>query len=359
MRYSTISSLVERIDTDSSIPNVYPLKKIKPKRILIIFWGRMGEAILSTMLLQVLRKKFQKAHISYVIGKGGDEILKNDPNIDELIAADAQTHRKLAAGRPYDLAIDLYGGSVSRLMVYLSGARHCVFLPKPHMGAAPLSTMGLKSKRYPNNNVKDHFINILNLLGVSISKKDRIRVMPSVSISKRENLCAKQFLKRLNIGNRDFIVGIQPGRHYELWPESKYAELATKLRERYKAKIIIFNAQGEKTAATRINSLIPGQAIVLPRFNIRDYLAVLSKCDIFITTICGAAHAGPALGVPTAVILSRPQADYWIPDRCDKSFYLPIISKEGKRYEAHTPKGVTVLTVSVDHILHALDVVIK
>lgn len=324
-------------------------KKLKIRRILVIFWGRTGEAILSTIFVQALRKRYGKAHISYVIGKGGYEILKNESNIDELIPANAKVYKKLTMGSPYDLAIDLYGGIVSKLMVHLSGAKYCIFLPKPYQGAFPLSTAGIKLIRYKNNNIMDHFLNIARLLGVNIKNLDSIR--PIISITEKEELFAARFLKKSNISAESFLVGLQPGRHYEVWPELKYAKLAKKLIEEFKAKIIIFNGPGEKTAAERIHSFIPRQSILLPHLRVRDYFAVLSKCNLFVATSGGATHAGPAIGVPTIIVTSHPRASYWVPYCSKRSFYLPIISKVSHNSkEYNLPKRRILLTISAKRV---------
>jgi len=287
------------------------------------------------MLVQVLRRSYGNAHISYIVGKGGGyDILKNDSNIDELIPANVGVYKKLAAGEPYDLAIDLYGGGASRLMAYLSGAPHRILRPQ-------LS--------YKNNTIRDRFLNIARLLRVELKDRDPIR--PVISITKKEGLFAARFLKKFNIREGMPLVGLQPERHYEVWPELKYAELAKKLIEVFHARIILFSGPGEKTAAQRIHTSIPRQSVLLPPLAVREYFAVLSKCHLLMTTIGGAAHAGPALGVPTVVILTRRQANYWVPDRRRKSFYLPIISKASNNSKvSRFPKGRIFLTISTKRV---------
>ena len=350
MRSASVFTLVNRNVSTGSKLTCTQFKRLKVKRILLIAWAQAGEVILSTMLVQLLRKRYPKAHISYVAWEGGMGILKDDRNIDELIPANAKIYRELAGGQSYDLAIDLYAGGGSRLMAYLSGAKYVVFSVKPSMGA--VSTEGLKLVRHRDNNIKDHFVNIIRLLGVKIScaKLDRLR--PCLSITKNEALFAARFLEKKGISAGDFVVGLQPARHYEIWPESKYAELAQDLINKYKAKIIIFHGHGEKGSAEKIHSFMPHNSVLLPRLNVRDYFAVLSRCNLLVTTIGGAAHAGAALGVPAAVILCKGQKDYWVPRGGPESFYLPIISKVSY-FDAmyNITKRISLLTVSVRQVL--------
>ena len=356
MRYNSVFTVVKRnaIKRNKLAPAQF--KKLKIKRILLISWGRMGEVALSTMLVQLLRKRYLQAHISYLVGKGGEEILKNDLDIDKFMMANAKVYRELAASQPYDLAIDLYAGCGSRLMVYLSGAKYAVFSEKPCVGATFLFTEGVKLARYNDSNIKDYFENILRLLGTKINRDELGHLRSRLSITKNEALSAARFLEKKGITAGDFVVGLQPGRHYEIWPESKYAETAQELINKFKAKIIIFHGPGEKGSAEKIHSLMPRDSILLPRLNIRDYFAILSRCNLLVTTIGGAAHAGAALDVPTAVILCRGQRDYWVPRCKDKSFYLPIISKVSyKSAEYNIPGGRVLLTTSVRQVLKTID----
>jgi len=342
-----ISSIISKKKNQCKLAR---FKERKINRILLISWGRLGELTLSTILLQSLRKRYKNAYISYIVGSEGVGILKNDPNINKLIPANIQTYNELIKDEPYDLAIDLYGGRASLLMAYLSGARYIIFSPKPHSGAK-FTTIGIKPLRFRNKNVKDHFLNIARLSGVNIRNADTIK--PCLSITENEEVFAKRYIRKLGITENDFIVGLQPGGQYERWSEFKFATLGKHLASALNAKILILQGPKQKTMVLKVHYLIQEQSILLSYLNIREYFALVSRCKLLITTAGGASHAGPALGVPTIIILTAEEYAYWVP-RFKRSFYLPIQSKIKIKLNLRT-KNITrsklELTISVKRVL--------
>ncbi len=299
-------------------------KKIKIRRILVIFWGRIGELVLSTMLLRLIRKKYKNAHITYIIGGKGAQLFKKEIFFDSAIPANMGIYKILAKEKPYDLAIDLFGRQSSGLFARLSGARYRIFYSPP-CPRVNVNTVGIRTGlKYKAKNVKDHFLFIARVLGIDTKYFDTVK--PCLGITEGEKHFAINYLQKLNIKERDFVVGLQPGGNYELWPTKKYAELGNWLINNYQAKVLIFQGKGEESIAQNVWRLMCGQAILLPGLKIRDYISILSQCKFLVTNIGGAAHVAPALGVPAVVILTNKEADYWIPN-CKKGFYMPLRSK--------------------------------
>ncbi|MFC1721522.1 glycosyltransferase family 9 protein [Patescibacteria group bacterium] len=58
-------------------------------KILVGKRDALGDIISITPFLEVLRRSFPKAHITYVVGSWSQAVLKNNPNIDELIVVDS------------------------------------------------------------------------------------------------------------------------------------------------------------------------------------------------------------------------------------------------------------------------------
>lgn len=97
------------------------------KRILIIFWGRIGETIPATVLLEVFSKFYPKAYITCLVSGDGVRLLENHPKVNELIEPDISIFRKIMLNDPYDLAIDLHYKKLSRKITWLSGAKHHIW----------------------------------------------------------------------------------------------------------------------------------------------------------------------------------------------------------------------------------------
>ena len=58
------------------------------KRIVVTFLMHLGDVILTTPFLEVLRKAAPHSHITYVIDEKLQQVMQYNPNIDELIVVD-------------------------------------------------------------------------------------------------------------------------------------------------------------------------------------------------------------------------------------------------------------------------------
>lgn len=97
------------------------------KRILIIFWDRIGEVIVSSNILQSLKGLNGNIHITCICGKNGMQVLKNNPYVDEFIQIDEFILSVICKKRPYDLTIDFFYRRISKLIVSLSRARYTIW----------------------------------------------------------------------------------------------------------------------------------------------------------------------------------------------------------------------------------------
>src|SRR3989344_5644403 len=76
---------------DYSLWWIFGLKKFnkidtsKIKNILIIHFGAIGELIITTPLVEILKNKLN-ANIYYMVSEGKEDILKDNPKISKIIA---------------------------------------------------------------------------------------------------------------------------------------------------------------------------------------------------------------------------------------------------------------------------------
>lgn len=300
----------------------HKLKQLKVKSILVISWFRVGELILSTILLKILKKKFKDARIYFIVGKGGKDLLKYEKSIHRLIESDIYIFRYILK-KKFDLTIDLFDSKLSRLVAHFSGSKHLISSKKPYKDSY-FKINGHRIRGFPDRNVKEHFLGIVRA-ALGDEKKFNL-IKPALTISKKESLRATSTLRRLGISPRGILVGLQPACKYEFWDPYKFAVLSQMLIDTYGAKVLIFHKSRESAYAKSIYQILSNKSsVILPDLNLRDYLAMIGKCSFFVTTMGGSAHAGPALGIPTFVILSKKRASYWIPPY-KESFYIPVLS---------------------------------
>ena len=63
---------------------------MNPQKILIIRLSSIGDIVLATPLIRVLRNKFTASQIDLIVKKEFSELLKFDPNLTNLIEFDSK-----------------------------------------------------------------------------------------------------------------------------------------------------------------------------------------------------------------------------------------------------------------------------
>jgi lipopolysaccharide heptosyltransferase II len=129
---------------------------------------------------------------------------------------------------------------------------------------------------------------------------------PSLRVSPEEGKFAQKALEERGLHDTEFLVGIHPGARSAArqWGEENFVTLAQRLEARFPIKIVWFqDPNGIPSVADR-NQLQP---LSLP---LRQFMAVLSRCGLFICNDSGPMHIATALGVPVVAVFG-PTEPVW------------------------------------------------
>lgn len=100
------------------------------QKILIIQTAFIGDVILATPLIENLKAEFPACTIDFLVKNGNQSLLKNDPNLNEILVFDKKKKvsslvvliKKIRA-KKYDLVINLHRFASSGILTFLSGAK--------------------------------------------------------------------------------------------------------------------------------------------------------------------------------------------------------------------------------------------
>jgi heptosyltransferase-2 len=116
------------------------------QKILIIQTAFIGDVILATPLIGNLKTEFPEAKIDFLVKNGNQSLLKNDPNLNEILVFDKK--KKVASllelvkkirSKKYDLVINLHRFASSGILTFLSGAKQKLgFKKNPFSFAYPI-----------------------------------------------------------------------------------------------------------------------------------------------------------------------------------------------------------------------------
>ena len=285
-----------------------------PLRILITRLRYLGDVILTTPALAVLKERYPEAEIHYLTEAAYAPVLEGNPHLDGIIAlqrgllSSTNTIREIRQKR-FTAALDLFYNPRSALMLYLS--------------RIPIRVGGSRRWRrrmYTDNysappeirSAVEHHLYPLGVIGAK-GKDGR----PRVYLSDGELAWGAELLDRFLNGNRsrDPVVAIHPGGTWQSkrWETGSFVRLAKKLVEKLGARVLVITGPGEESLAREIKGEGGGNIVICPLQTIRTLASLLHNCSAVVANDGGILHLAVALGRPTVGIFGPTEPDIWFP----------------------------------------------
>jgi heptosyltransferase-2 len=272
--------------------------------ILLIRLSSIGDVILTTPMLRVLRARFPDLRLHYAVRREFSDLLRRSPHIDRLITVDtAQGSNGLRAlnlqltGERYDAVFDLQNNFRSRLL--RNGLSRNIHVVDKHQWRRLLllkTGINLFGRITP---VPERYIETAM----------RYDVLPDTrgpELQLDEELRGTARLKLRAAGWRDDrpLVGLCPGaRHFtKRWPAERFTALAALLLERG-FDIAVFGADDETEAAEALQSLHPTRVHnCCGRLTLMENAAAMEHCSTVFANDSGLMHMATAVGVPVVAV---------------------------------------------------------
>jgi lipopolysaccharide heptosyltransferase II len=273
-------------------------------KTLVIRFSSIGDIILASPLLRVLRKKYPSLQIDFVTRKEFSDIVRYNPNINRIYEIDAAKGFKELISlktsiqrEQYDLIVDIHNSLRSRYIRLFNEAGENVVIDKRVWERAML--VNFKKNYYRGIvSVADRYIEPLKKYGVENDNKglelfipDEIRTKVSSSIAEL----------KLNASGK--VIGFCPSAKHatKCWPAERFVELGMRLVKDYDAKILVFGGPADidknKSVADKINaSGQNGSAIDFSgKLALLETAAAMEFCDILVTNDSGLMHIAAAM----------------------------------------------------------------
>ena len=258
------------------------------KRILVFSFSFIGDAVLSTTVIQPLRRHFSDAHITFLVGPRAFDPLATDPNIDAALVYDNQGEHAGWKGRlrliktlrleKFDLVVNLRDSLMAR----------CI--GSEHWGMA---------RGNSNRHAVTRYLEVLQRQGV-----DTTNAHPFLELTERERTAAHHFFEEIGIESERLLIGIHPGGNweYKLWDGKNYADVASILSEKLNATILLFASQNERELQTQVAEMMKVPPLLVQTDDLRHLTALISACDVYIGNDTGPMHIAAAVGTPVVAL---------------------------------------------------------
>ncbi|MDD3087146.1 MAG: lipopolysaccharide heptosyltransferase II [Candidatus Omnitrophica bacterium] len=284
------------------------------KRILVVRTDRIGDVLLSTPVIKVLRDNYPHAFIAVMVSPYSKEIVDENPYLDEVVLYDKDAKekgwfssikfaRKLSRSK-FDLAIILHPTNRVHLIAYLAGIPKRIGYDRK-MGFLLTDKFSHK-KQLGQKHELEYNLDLLKDLGLKIN--DKSLFMPIRPASEE---WAADFLKLQGIKEIDRLLLINPAASCpsKIWPANRFAEAADRLVKRYGLKVIIVCGPKDILIAENVLAQMKAPAYSLAgKVSLSQLASLLKRSVLFISNDSGPVHIASALGVAVISIFGRKQS---------------------------------------------------
>ncbi len=247
-------------------------------KILFITSNRIGDAVLSTGLLNQLIQQHPESQVTLACGPDAAPLFSQTPNVVKIIAFAKAKRRghwyrlwKQVAGTRWDLVVDLRASAIAWT---LSAKRRMIYRP-----------------RGTGHRVR----HLSDFMGLDPPAP------PVMWFGQTQVTAAK---KAIPLGG--LVLGIGPTANWggKQWPGAKFSELIQALTAPgaifAEARVAVFGAASERRAALSVLERIPRERRIdlVGQMDILTSAACVQECHMYIGNDSGLMHLAAAVGTP-------------------------------------------------------------
>ena len=295
------------------------LKEQKKRKILLVRLSAIGDVIHALPIANVIRKKYNKAEIDWIVEKKAIDLVEMNPYIDnvyELPKAkwkDDFKENKLEAlkeakdffknfkKKRFDKVLDVHGLFKSGITTYFSGANKRYGPSDGREGSKLFYTDILDLPEAKIHQV-ERSMNLARSFGAKTKEIDYGLNVPE-NIKKRLKEKAENWNLEL-----DNLVVINPFTTWESkdWFIEKYNLLTNELLEKYDYQIVFTGGPGEKEKIEKILNDVKNKNRVFNlagETDLKELTELYKKAKLFIGGDTGPLHLAAALELPVVAIM--------------------------------------------------------
>jgi heptosyltransferase-1 len=333
-------------------------------RILIIRPSAIGDIIMASPMIRVLRKAWPQAYISWLADESVRGMLDHHPDLNEVIYWSKEYWRRQLKSmhipklvsevrgfsldlkkRRFELAIDAQGLLRSRLLAWFSGATERIGLDSKEPGRFLMTR--IVSRGEDKRAMSSEYRQLMLSLGL-----DPGPFAPEMIVSKKDRVDAEIKLSSLKLNDRFVLFCPFTTRPHKHWIPDRWAALANDLAAQFDLPVLILGAIRDTVAGNRIRKLtdVPIYDLI-GRTTLGEAAAIVSRAALVIGVDTGITHMGTAFKRPTVALfgatcpyMNTPSKDtivVYVPQTCAPCKRKPICKGRRECMAAITVKQVS------------------
>jgi heptosyltransferase-3 len=259
-------------------------------RILFITATRLGDAVLSTGLLEHLLRTRPDARFTVACGPVAAGLFQRMPRLERVIVVEKQRYDlhwlslwRACVGTRWDLAVDLRGSAVT---LALWAGRRAI----------------MRGGRRPGHRT----LHLAGVLGVEPAP------MPVMWIGEEDRAVAEALLP----GGPYVALGPTANWAGKVWPAARFAALFERLRDGMPGvRPVVFAGPGEAehAMAQGVIDRLDDAVDLRGRLSLAEVAACLARCRLYVGNDSGLMHLSAATGTPTLGLFGPSRASEYAP----------------------------------------------
>ena len=277
--------------------------------VLIVRLRSLGDLVLTTPALSALHAWRPDLRLSVLVEKPYAAVLEGNPSVTEiLLATNFVPMARELRRRHFPVVFNQHAGPKSALLVAAIGApvRVCwerrqfsfVYNVQARDAAGPMHTV-------------EHRIEPFYAAGLPRGPIPRAQVYPQANA--RAEVAGILGEKGITAG-RAYAV-LRPGAKYftKRWAVEKFIAVARWLREKHGIEPVFNLGSGEADIADEVRRACGREFVLLGALDLRQLMALIADCRIFIANDSGPTHLAAAAARPVIAIFGSSSAVHWRP----------------------------------------------
>lgn len=267
----------------------------------------VGDAVMNTPFLARVRELFPNARV-YTLGrKNVAALFDGHPGVDEVWEIDdkswkgfRQAASRLRGLRP-DLGFILPNSMKSAALFAAGGVKNRVGYSRDARKALLTHPVAPRPEDLAVHEVK-YYLRLLHFWETELREPPPLKLV----VADEERARIDTWLEGHGVGRNDFVVGVNPSAFFgtaKRWLPESYAAVASHFVRNRAAHVVVTGLPSERGTAEEVCRFGSGRFHnAAGEMNLRDLVAFLARCDLFLTNDSGAMHIAAALGTPLAAI---------------------------------------------------------
>ncbi|MBE0558545.1 MAG: lipopolysaccharide heptosyltransferase II [Proteobacteria bacterium] len=280
------------------------------ERVLIRGTNWIGDVVMTLPAVAAVRKTWPRARISILAKPWVAEVYRLSPDVDEIIPFEEPGRHAGIPGK-WRLAADLRRCRFD-CAILLQNAIEAAILARlaniPLRAGYNSDARGLllthSVRRIPEIrrvHQIDYYLAMVGALGCRSADRG-VRLVPGADYVG----IAQGLFSECGIDESRPLIGIAPGAAYgpaKKWFPERFAAVADRLIDETGSQAVLFGSAGDRESTAAVAQSARHSLVdIAGKTNLREAMAVIARCNLFLSNDSGLMHVAGALGIPTIAV---------------------------------------------------------